>query len=361
MSRPLLARLVRKELAPPRYLSLPAVGIAVSASGVKLAEVREKAHGLELAMYAEAPLPLDAVQGGSIVDRASIVEAIRTLAKAHRVRFAHIALPETKSYLFETEASGSREAVCGTIAARLEEYVPLPRAEVAFDALPVESAEGDGRAVAVAYAHQTIAEFLSVFDEAGVRVRSVESEVFSMARALLARGSEETVLVIDIGRTTTKVAVISYGVPRFATTLDIGGHAVTLAVQKHFNVSEDEARRIKMVHGLARSPGSEEYVTAMLSTISAIREEVGRTLEYWQSRAGAGTGRAPVTRAILIGANASVQGLAEYFETGFKIPVALGDVFTNLAPRTLWLPSLEQQASLGYATALGLALRDYGF
>lgn len=360
MPQNLLSRITRLEFAPPRYLALPAAGIDVSASGVKLAVVEERLHGFELVRYGAERLPLEAIKGGEITDRAAIVNAVRSLARAHGVRFANIALSESRSYLFEAEVPGTdQKAWCTSIETRLDEYVPLPPSEVAFDAVPLGRSGDATRVLGVGYAHRVIEEALSVFDEAGITVRSVENEMFSVPRALMAPEDTDTVLVIDIGRTTTKLAIVAGQVPRFATTLDVGGHALTLAVQKHFGVSEEEAKRVKAERGIVRTEENAEYLAAMLSTVSVIREEIMRRLEYWQSRAAAGSTHEPVTRAILIGGNATVRGLSEYLETSLKVPVALGDVFTNLAPKEHWLPPLDYLESLAYATALGLALRDH--
>lgn len=355
-----LTRILRTEFAPPRYLRFPTAGIDVSASGVKIAVIAERAHGLELVAYGEERLELGAVSGGELTDRAAIIEAVRALVKKHHVRFANVALSESRSYLFEATVPGTDPRTFrASIEQRLDEYVPLPPAEVTFDVVPVGSGTNGTDVIGVAYAHRVVEESLSVFDEAGVMVRTMENEMFSMPRALLRAGDHETVLIIDIGRTTTKLAVISRGIPRFATTLDIGGHALTLAVTKHFGVSEAEARRVKAERGIVGVEGNEEYIQAMLSTVSVMREEILRRLEYWQSRAAEGSTHEPVTRAILSGGNATVRGLSDYLETSLKIPVSLGDVFTNLAPRDEWLPPLDYLESLAYGTAIGLALRDY--
>lgn len=361
MASNVLSRLARIEFAAPRYLALPAAGIDVSASGVKLAILEERVHGLELTGFGEARLPLGAVTDGELSDRKSVVEAIRSLSKAHRVKFANIALPESRSYLFEAITQGEDPRAWKTgLEQKLDEYVPLPPTEVAFDVVPTGPIGPETPVVGVGYARRVIEESLSAFDESNVTVRAVESEMFSMARALLPKGDTETVLIIDIGRTTTKLTVVSNRIPRFATTLDIGGHALTLAVQKHFGVTEEEAKRVKAEHGLVSSAEENKgYLEAMLSTVSAIREEIVRRLDYWQSHAAKGSAHEPVTRAILIGGNATVRGLPEYLETSMRIPVELGDVFTNLASRDHWLPPLDYLESLAYATAIGLALRDY--
>lgn len=353
-----LSRLARLEFAPPSYLAFPTAGIDLSASGVKIALLKEHIHGLELEAFSEERLSPGAMTGGEIRDRGAVVAALRTLAGRYGIRFAHIALSESRSYLFEADVPGiDKAAWMPVLEPKLEEYVPLPPSEVVFD-IAAAGRTGDGtKVVGIAYARRMIQEALSVFDEAGITVRSLESETFALPRALLPAGSPGTAFLVDVGRTTTKVVVAVGGVPRFAATLDLGGHALTLAVQKHFGVSEEEAKRIKAERGIV-GPPTDEYVASMLSTVSVIRDALSERLEYWQTHA-ARTGAEPASRIILVGGNATVRGLPEYLEAGLNVPVSLGDVFTNLASRDAWLPQLSYLESLAYATPIGLALRDY--
>ncbi|HET9641402.1 MAG TPA: hypothetical protein VFP46_00955, partial [Candidatus Paceibacterota bacterium] len=55
---------------------------------------------------------------------------------------------------------------------------------------------------------------------------------------------------------------------------------------------------------------------------------------------------------------ASLRGFPEYLEGALKVPVAAGDVLTNLASRDTWIPTLDYRESLAFATSVGLALRD---
>lgn len=355
-----LSRFARVELAPPAYLVPPAIGIDVSTSGIKVAVLKERVSGIELDRFGEEPLVAGAITGGEITDRPAVVQGLLALAKKHHVKRASIALPESRGYLFEAEVTGATLAEWKVgIERRLDEYVPLPPADVAFDIAPMSQEEGKARVVGVGYARRVVEESLAAFDEAGIEVEAIESETFALPRALMKHGSTETVLMIDIGKTTTKLTVATNRLPRFVTTLDIGGHALTLAIVKHFGVSEEEAKRVKTERGIVPGAGNEEYIAAMLSTVAVIREEIAKRLDYWQTRAATGPSSDVVTRAILVGGNATVLGLPEYLEASLKVPVELGDVFANFASRESWLPPLEYTESLAYGTAIGLALRRY--
>ena len=352
---------LRSAFAPPQYLALPFSGIDLSTSGVKAVRLVERAGGLMLAKSAQTRLDAGTFSNGEIVDRAAVIEALITTAEAVGISATNAALPESKSYLFETAVPGTNSAEWRiAIEQHLDEFVPLPPPETVFDFVKVgQDAKGNALIAGIGFARRIVDDTLSVFDQAGISVRALGEETFAMARALLPVGDTSTTLLIDVGKTTTKIAIISERIPRFATTINIGGHALTLAVQKYFGVTEAEARKVKVEHGIVSASGNEEYLTAMLSTVSAIRDEIYHRLTYWQEKATLGGVHERVTYAVLAGGNASVRGLPEYLESTLQIPVVTGDVFTNLASRDTWIPTLDYTESLAYATAIGLALRDH--
>lgn len=355
----LLAR-ARFAFAPPAFIAPRIAGIDLSSSAVKMARLRKTSHGLILDAFAEVRLPAGAASGGEIVDRGAVVRVLREISREHGVTHAAISLPESKSYLFETTVEGVQrpEWVAG-VEPHLEEFVPLPPAETAFDVAAAARQGTETLVVGVGYARRVVNDLLAVFDDAGITVHALEGEDFALARALLPPGDPSTILAIDLGRATTKFLIIGNGLPRFAATIGIGGHALTLAVQKHFGVTEEEAKKVKAERGIVPSPGNEDYIAAMLSTVAAIRDEIERRLEYWQANAGVGKAHEPVSRAVLVGGNASVRGLPEYLEGALRIPVTTGDVFVNLVSRDEWLPPIDYLPSLAYGTAIGLALRPY--
>lgn len=355
-----LGERLRAAFAPPRYLAPPFSGIDISTSGVKVVRLEANARGLVLASHAQVRLPLGVFTDGEIIDREAVVGAITTATQAAGISTANVSLPESKAYLFEATVPGSKKAEWRTmIEQRLDELVPLPPQETSFDIIGVGRVpSGDEAVVGVGFARRVVDEALSVFDQAHIPVRALEEETFAMTRALLPAGDTSTVLIIDVGKTTTKMAIVTGRVPRFATTFGIGGHALTLAVQKHFGVTEADARKVKVERGIVPAPGNEEYLAAMLSTVSAIRDEISRRLEYWQEKETLGGAHEKVSRTILSGGNAAIRGFSEYLEGSLRIPVTTGDVFTNFASRDTWIPPLDYAESLAYATAIGLALRD---
>ena len=247
---------LRAALAPPQYMALPFSGIDLSTSGVKAVRLTPGAQGLILSHYAQSRLPLGACVDGEIVDHSAVVEALATAARAIGISAANVALSESKSYLFETTAAGTKKVEWRTaVEQRLDELIPLPPPDTAFDIVGVgRDSRGEALVAGVGFARRIVDDTLSVFDQANIEVRALEDEPFAIARALLPTGDTSTVLIIDVGKTTTKLAIVAKRIPRFATTIGIGGHALTLAVQKHFGVTESEARKGKTEHGNVPAP-----------------------------------------------------------------------------------------------------------
>ena len=354
-----LSQFLRTEFPPPKYMALRTAGIDISTSGIKCAFVGMGKHGFELTKFGEQKLPPDAIVDGTIVEHKKVVSELHTLASRFDIEHAYIALPESRGYLFEAHApSKEREEQRVYIESHLEEFVPLPPKDVAFDFATIADEGETTHLAGVGYARKLVEEARDICSAANIDVRAIESENFALPRALLAPGSRETVLIIDIGRTTTKLLFVTSRVPRYATTLTIGGHAFTQAVQKFFGVGEEEAKEIKATRGIVQSRGNEDYVSAMLSTVSVMKDEIEKRITYWNTNKDNDMGREKVTRAIIVGGNASIKGLPEYFESAFGIPFDLGDVFVNFASRDVWLPGLEFMESLAYATTIGLALRE---
>jgi Tfp pilus assembly PilM family ATPase len=165
------SRFVKTQFAPPNYLTLPTVGIDISSSAIKIASLAEHVHGLELESFIEEKIPAGAVSGGEVSDKETISRILREIAKKHSIVRANISLPETRGYLFETTIDrNTPDSQRLAIEQHLDEYVPLPPAEVLFDTATL-SKEGDRtHVVGIGYAHRVIDELLLIFDEAGIQV-----------------------------------------------------------------------------------------------------------------------------------------------------------------------------------------------
>ena len=66
-----------------------------------------------------------------------------------------------------------------------------------------------------------------------------------------------------------------------------------------------------------------------------------------------------IEKIILCGGDANLLGLTDYLSASLKIPVERADIWTNIDYRDGFIPEIEFNDSLRYATAVGLALGGF--
>ena len=98
-----------------------------------------------------------------------------------------------------------------------------------------------------------------------------------------------------------------------------------------------------------------------MPTVSVLRDEVNKIYNYWNTRpVGDVNGtREAINQVVVCGGQATLPGLAEYLAASFTAPINLGDVWTNVLPANKITPPITFNQSQKYATAIGLALRQY--
>ena len=128
---------------------------------------------------------------------------------------------------------------------------------------------------------------------------------------------------------------------------------------KHFSVTKEEAERIKNESDFIKNKEASELVDAIMETISSLKGEIERHHRYWNTKKDArGKSTPQIEKVILCGGSSNLVGLLEYLSGSLNVPVVHGNVWTNTFSFEEVIPDIPRAHSLGYATAIGLALRD---
>jgi type IV pilus assembly protein PilM len=339
----------------PSLLSFPAAGVDISESGVKCVFLRHHAGGSRLLVHAEIPLPRGTIHAGDIEAPDKLVEVLRTLRLRYGIRYANTALSERKAYLYQAIVPFGTNDIHSAIEAELETHVPLPPREVVFDYEPIKAVEG-GLVIAVtAYAKRIVQEYEEVFTAAGVTLRGLEIESHAIARAV-ASSKDDTAMIIDFGRRSTRATIVERGIVAFTSTFDVGGETFTAAIMRLLNADEAEAEKIKNERGFLMNDANADVVEALLSAVSVLKEEIGQQLNFWNS-SGEEIPRDPVSKIIICGGSAKLKGFPEYLERALGLPVLYANVWKGAFSLDDYVPVMPFSQSLGYATAIGLAKR----
>lgn len=351
--------LARFGFAPPTSLTMPAAGLDISGGSAKFVQLGQSHSSLNLQGFGEVPLAEGVLVAGEIENPDAVAEILRSFRLKHHIRYANTSLSEKKAFLYQVLVPHDVRSLREAVEFDLEAHVPLPPAETLFD-FEVARDTREGRIVAVtAYARRIIETYESVFQKAGVVLRSLEVESHAIARAVLGvKGRGQVVLVVDMGKKTTRIAVADHGAVSYTATMDLGGNMLTEALMKRFSIDAAAADAMKNEKGFLRGKDNTDVVEAVAGSVSVLKDELAKHIQYWNSPTPDDVPREKVERVIISGGNANLIGLAEYLSDSLGLSVHAAHVWRNAFSINHYIPPMQAAQSLEYAPAIGLALKS---
>jgi type IV pilus assembly protein PilM len=283
------------------------------------------------------------------------------LRKEEGVKSVRVSLPEEQMYLFQLRlGKNGLKHVKEGIELVLEEHVPIPAQEAIFDYELIKE-DAQNLEVQVATIPKNIIEnYLQIFQHSKISVQSFELEAQAISRAIIKNGDMETYMIVDFGKKRTGIFIVSRGIVMFTSTLDLGGTTLTNAIQKNFNVSFEEAEKMKQKYGLQRNTTNNEISSVLLSSVSVLRDEIAKHFLYWNTHKDEeGKNNPLVKKIIFCGGDSNLIGLAEYISVSIKTNVEMANVWTNILDTDDYVPEIGFKQALSFSTALGLALGDF--
>jgi Tfp pilus assembly PilM family ATPase len=318
----------------PKFLEMPAPGLALNDSGLKFIEFSPATRSLVVKRFGKATLPAGIISGGVIQDRESLVRALEDFKKSFDLRYIRTSLPEERSYLFQTAIPRvSKDELHTAIESTIEENVPLSVAEVVFDYSVLPSEPGAGEEmfhVSVSVVpEEVVMEYLDVFREAGFMPLHFNVESQAVARALVSPEDVGEVLVLNIDQGKAGLYLLSRGAVSFASAF--------------------------ILPMFSANPPSKE--PAPESVLTALDAEVKRVLVYAETQADRkGLPRQPIESILLCGEASNTPGLVEHLERTHSVKIEMANVWKNVLSFDDHIPEISKEESLAYAVAIGLAL-----
>src|SRR3989338_6088207 len=205
--------------------------------------------------------------------------------------------------------------------------------------------------------------YISCVRKAGLCPRVLEVESLSIIRALIKNElSPYPVLIIDFGRSATSLVIFSGYSLRFTATIPVCSQGLTESISKSLKISLAAAEKLKIEKGLDFSKKTSDVFEALIPALTDLTEQIEKFVDYYQAHTihehSSALKNGKIKKIIMCGRGANLKGLLDFISLKLKIPVELGNPWINILPKQLKeVPGLPFAQSLGYATALGLALR----
>lgn len=345
-----------------KFLSktLPSFGLDVSGESFKVMQFAKKGKDLQIKAFGETALPKGMLAADAITDAKTFGFLLgQALQKPQFGRvdtnYVVASLPESKSFVrvIQIPKMSNAEAE-NAVPFEAESFIPMPIDQVYLDWEKIGEDGDKMNILMIASPKDFVDAFLEVLDKANLKTVALEVESQSCRRALLPKESAETVLVVDIDGHRSSLIMIEQGSLQFTSTVPIAGNNFTQAIALALGVSSAKAEEIKHKVGLANTTEYPNIKTALLPVLNNLSAEIKNILKFHGEHS-----QKQVERIILSGGGGKLKNLAEFLapqlqEAGVA-RVEAGNPWQNLP--FLKSPPLDNYDSLGFVTAIGLAMR----
>lgn len=356
------------------------IGLDIGTSTLKLVELIDRHHRIEVTTYAQANIPNllvnppgnvdDAIRVvanavSRMMDKASVSTDVVVAALPSSIVFSSVLqLPALPAPEMEKAVHfAARDVVPTNIDdmvlswSRLGEPPHMdaekpPVDKTATLVVPPPPGPAPAQPVFVTAAPKTIVErYAQLMDVLNLRLDALEVETFPLVRSLLTPPGNSA-MIVDWGDQTTTFHVVDRGTARVSHTIDYGGRDITTALTGALSLPAAKAEASKIQFGLAISapPSVNKILTEALQRPLL---EARRVLEVYTRQSSV-----RIPKAVLIGGGANMVGLPQLFNRVAGIPAVVGNPWKGLA----YPKALEKRLNeLGptYAVAVGLALRGF--
>lgn len=337
------------------------VGLDIGSSYLKAVQLKEKKGSYSLELFDMLPLPPELIVEGSIIDSIRLADALKELIKKARIKTknAVIGIAGHASVIIRriTLPEMSEEELSESIKFEAEQYVPFDVEDVNIDFQILGPKEEPGQmdVMLVAVKKDIVNEYVSVVKEAGLNPVIVDVNAFALSNMYEVNYGivpDKNIAIVNIGASTINLNVIKGGMSVFTRDSAMGSNMHTEAIQKEFNLSYEQAERLKRgepVEGIAP-----EQVDAVMATASEeLLDEIVRSIEYFKSA----TFHEDIHEIALSGGGALIRDFPRLLAERAGTEVIVVEPFKNITvPKKFDITFIEEVAPMA-AVAVGLALR----
>jgi len=340
------------------YNDKPLTGLDISTASVKVMSVDAKKWLVN--GYGSIDLdPLKVKEALETDNDPYLTESIKTLLAEKVVgtlssNSVAIALPTARTYCRTFTLPYSAEnTLKEAVILEADQYIPIPSSTLYIDYEIIERNRSK-KVVTVlmsAISKTVVDNAVRSVKDAGLNPIIVEPSISTVTRLLTATESADLpTIVVDIGPTSTDIAIINKGSIRVTDGLAVGGNTFTLDIAKRLNIAVEYAHQLKVLSGLNKGPRQEKLKEALDPSLERILLEVKKVMRYYTERID---DEHKLEQLLVVGSGSSIPGIGEYFTDNLVIASRVASPWQKLDFGKLQEP--PRQFRPRYLTVAGLA------
>lgn len=234
-----------------------------------------------------------------------------------------------------------------------EQYIPIPKDELSLEYQvlyrPDRNQRDEQMRVLLVGARKTVIDkYLEVFLRIGIEPSVLETLTLSLFRSYQFTLEDPPSLMVDMGASTTQMAVVHQGELAFVYSYPSGGQVLTRALEQALQLDSKQAEQYKRSYGLDATQLQGKIRDTLLPVLKLTLLEIQKSMQFYATQMPPNR----ITRILLSGGAAQLPGLVQFIAEQLGVEVLMAAPF---ATSTGEIPQANQPA---FAVAMGLVMRE---
>ena len=335
-------------------------GLDIGNSSIKIAQLREIHGRPSLVTYGDIDIPANLSTSDSELDQAKLSEIIKQLSEDAKVTSKNVvaSLSASKSYIaiIKTPKLTHKELE-ESIKFQADKVIPMPVDQVKLDwaVISENNQTGELEVLIVAAPKNVANRYLNIVQKAGLELMSLEINPIAQARSLIGSSDiSKCVVIADIGSIATDLSIVCDNVPRIVRSVAVGSRVMNRVIVQNLAIDESQADQFLKKFGMDETKIEGQVFKTLKPVVDQLVEEVNKSITYFQEK----NDSKRVEKIVLTGGTTALPGLPIYLANATGLTVEIGNPWQNISYPKELQDSLAG-LSLNYATAIGLAMRNF--
>ncbi len=335
------------------------LGIDIGSKTIKVVELEK--NGSSYSLVASGVVGYSGTTVDKMTDEkemASIAQIIKKLCTEAGISSKEVALSIPESLAFTRTIKFpplTDSEIASAIKWEAEQYIPIPVNEAVIQHTILKRSDSAVDAgvitLLVAAPRMIIEKYTKVIQLSGLTPVAVETELIALARSMAP--PDKTVVLADLGGSSTNLAIVNHGLLSFSRSLPVAGDAFTRAVSQSLAITPQQAEEYKKTYGMNSTQLEGKIRNALDSIVRLVADEIKKAVNYYMTEE---KGEAP-TSLVITGGSSGMPEMITALSKTVGMEVLVGNPFGRVQIDASMAQKLAPFAPL-YGVAIGLAMRD---
>lgn len=334
------------------------VGIDIGSESIKITEVEK--NGEKYSLKAFGIVGYKGKSVNNMTDEkefAGIAQILMKLKNEAKVKSddVAVALPEALVSTSKIDFPNlTDQEIASAVKWEAEQHIPFPidEAIVQHEIIERDNSVSPPKVsvLLVAAARNLVQKYVRIIELAKMAPIYVETELIALARSLAP--TEGVSLVMDMGASSTDMALCKNGVVVFSRSIPTAGQAFTRSVAQGLGIQIAQAEQYKRAYGFSTNQLEGKIKAALDPVFMSIVDEVKKAVRFYQTEQ---SGSAP-SSIIVSGGTAGLPHIIPYLSKSLGMEVLIANPFGKVDVKEEDKKQVAPYSPL-YAVSLGLAMR----